>query len=86
MKPFVDNELRRLEDLSKSGRACLVVIKGRRRIGKSRLAEEFGKDKVFLPFSGLAPVKVALPKGLGISPVLLHLGPVSDALLSSRVD
>lgn len=59
MKPFVerDNELRRLEDLSKSGRACLVVIKGRRRIGKSRLAEEFGKNKVFLPFSGLAPVK-----------------------------
>src|SRR5271169_3798872 len=59
MKPFVgrDSELQRLEDLSKSGRACLVVIKGRRRIGKSRLAEEFGKDKVFLPFSGLAPVK-----------------------------
>ncbi len=59
MKPFVgrDNELRRLKDLSKSGRACLAVIKGRRRIGKSRLAEEFGKDKVFLPFSGLAPVK-----------------------------
>lgn len=59
MKPFVgrDNELRRLNDLSKSGRACLVVIKGRRRIGKSRLAEEFGKDKIFLPFSGLAPVK-----------------------------
>jgi hypothetical protein len=29
----------------------------RRRIGKNRLAEEFGKDKVFLPFSGLSPVK-----------------------------
>ena len=59
MKPFVgrDSELQRLEDLSKSSRACLVVIKGRRRIGKSRLAEEFGKDKVYLPFSGLAPVK-----------------------------
>lgn len=59
MKPFVgrDIELQRLEDLSKSGQACLVVIKGRRRIGKSRLAEEFGKDKIFLPFSGLAPVK-----------------------------
>ncbi len=59
MKPFVgrNNELQRLEGLSKSGRACLVVMKGRRRIGKSRLAEEFGKDKVFLPFSGLAPVK-----------------------------
>ena len=36
---------------------ALVVIKGRRRIGKSRLVEEFGKDKKFLPFSGLAPVK-----------------------------
>src|SRR5271169_5441652 len=59
MKPFVgrDDELRRLEDLSKSRRACLAVIKGRRRIGKSRLAEEFGKDKEFLAFSGLAPVK-----------------------------
>lgn len=59
MKPFVgrDNELRRLEDLSKSGRACLAVVKGRRRIGKSRLVEEFGKGKEFLSFSGLAPVK-----------------------------
>jgi AAA+ ATPase superfamily predicted ATPase len=59
MKPFVgrDQELRRLEDLSKTGRACIVVIKGRRRIGKSRLAEQFGKGKVFLPFSGLAPLE-----------------------------
>lgn len=59
MKPFVgrDNELQRLEDLSKSGRACLVVMKGRRRIGKSRLAEEFGKNKEYLSLSGLPPVK-----------------------------
>lgn len=59
MKPFVgrERELERMEDLTKSGRACLVVLKGRRRIGKSRLAEEFGKSKIFLPFSGLAPVK-----------------------------
>ncbi len=59
MKPFVGRagELQRLKDLSTSGRACLAVIKGRRRIGKSRLAEEHGKDKIFLPFSGLAPVK-----------------------------
>jgi len=27
---------------------------------------------------------LALPKGFGVSPVLLHLGPISDALLSSR--
>lgn len=59
MKSFVgrDLELRRLEELSQSARASLAIIKGRRRIGKSRLAEEFGKGKVFLPFSGLAPVK-----------------------------
>lgn len=59
MKPFVgrDQELQRLKDLSQSGRACLVVIKGRRRIGKSRLVEEFGKGKLFLLFSGLAPIK-----------------------------
>lgn len=59
MKPFVgrERELQRLEDLLRSNRASLVVIKGRRRIGKSRLAEEFGKKKVFLSFSGLAPVK-----------------------------
>lgn len=59
MKPFVgrDNELQRLEDLLKSNRACLAVIKGRRRIGKSRLVEEFGKGKDFFSFSGLAPVK-----------------------------
>ncbi len=59
MKPFVgrEKELRRLQDLSQSGRACIAVIKGRRRIGKSRLAEEFGRGKKFLSFSGLSPVK-----------------------------
>ncbi len=59
MKPFVgrEKELERLEDLSRSGRACIAVIKGRRRIGKSRLVEEFGRGKVFLSFSGQAPVK-----------------------------
>lgn len=58
MKPFVGrkNELRRLDELLNLGRASLVVIKGRRRIGKSRLAEEFGTGKQFLSFSGLAPI------------------------------
>jgi AAA+ ATPase superfamily predicted ATPase len=49
-------ELKKLRDLSSFQRACLVVIRGRRRIGKSRLIEEFAKDKLFLPFSGLAPL------------------------------
>ena len=59
MKPFVgrENELKKLNDMSRSKRAAIVVIKGRRRIGKSRLVEEFGKDKRFLSFIGIAPVK-----------------------------
>jgi hypothetical protein len=57
MKPFVgrEQELGKLEDLLRSGRASLVVIRGRRRIGKSRLVEEFGRGKRFLAFSGLPP-------------------------------
>lgn len=59
MKPFVgrERELKRLEELFLSKRPCLCVIKGRRRIGKSRLAEEFGRGKKFLSFSGLAPMR-----------------------------
>lgn len=59
MKTFIGRkkELQRLQELKSLGRASLVVIKGRRRIGKSRLVEEFGKKMHFLSFSGLAPVK-----------------------------
>ncbi len=48
-------ELKRLQEISKIG-PNLIVIRGRRRIGKSRLVQEYGKDKRFLEFSGLAPV------------------------------
>lgn len=41
---------------SKKGIASLVVIKGRRRVGKSRLAEEYSKDKRFIRFSGIPPI------------------------------
>ncbi len=37
--------------------SSLVVLKGRRRIGKSRLVEEFGRDHEFYAFSGLLPTK-----------------------------
>ena len=59
MKTFIGrkDELSQLEGLSRSGRSTMVVIKGRRRIGKSRLVAEFAKGKKFLSFSGLAPVK-----------------------------
>lgn len=49
-------ELKKLQDLASFDRACLVVMRGRRRIGKSRLIEEFANGKIFLPFSGLAPL------------------------------
>lgn len=61
MKLFIGrkDELKKLMDLKKSfrskGLAQLVVIKGRRRVGKSRLAEEFSKDQNFISFSGIFP-------------------------------
>lgn len=47
-------ELKLLEQLPKT-KASLVVVKGRRRIGKSRFVEEFAKNKSFIRFSGIPP-------------------------------
>ncbi len=51
------NELGELRRQAKKNIASLIVIKGRRRIGKSRLVEEFAKDYVFYEFSGLVPTE-----------------------------
>ncbi len=48
-------ELNRLNSLWKRKTASFVAIKGRRRIGKSRLVEEFAKNVNFVSLSGLAP-------------------------------
>jgi AAA+ ATPase superfamily predicted ATPase len=50
-------ELKRLLDLFQQERSSIVVIKGRRRIGKSRLAIEFAKSMgcKFIHITGLAP-------------------------------
>ena len=48
-------ELEKLERLLRKKSASLVVIRGRRRIGKSRLAEEFGKNHRFISLTGLPP-------------------------------
>jgi len=51
-------ELEHLEALYKKKTPNLIVVKGRRRIGKSRLIEEFVKTsstKTFWSFAGLAP-------------------------------
>lgn len=49
-------ELESLEILLKKKSASLVVIHGRRRVGKSRLIKEFVSDKKSWLFSGLPPV------------------------------
>ena len=50
-------ELELLNSLTSKKSASLVVIKGRRRIGKSRLTEEFAKNYQFYSFSGIPPHK-----------------------------
>jgi AAA+ ATPase superfamily predicted ATPase len=57
--PFVGrkHELSILKDLLRKRVASLIVLKGRRRIGKSRLAEEFSKSMRSVIFTGLPPDK-----------------------------
>ena len=50
-----ERELMQLNGMLHRESARLVVIKGRRRVGKSRLMAEFGKDKTYYRFVGLAP-------------------------------
>ena len=58
MKKFYGRvfELKRLKDLQQKKSASFVVVKGRRRIGKSRLVKEFSKNfDNFYAFTGLPP-------------------------------
>lgn len=48
-------ELQMLQELFKKKSSSLVVIRGRRRIGKSRLAQEFANKVPHYVFSGLSP-------------------------------
>jgi uncharacterized protein len=49
------DELNELEALFNKKTASLVTMRGRRRVGKSRLIEEFSKGKTFFSFSGIPP-------------------------------
>ena len=49
------SELEQLNQLVTKKSSSLVVIRGRRRIGKSRLVEEFGRHHRFISLSGLPP-------------------------------
>ncbi len=57
MSKFIgrQDELKLLEGLLLKQSSSLVVVYGRRRIGKSRLIEEFAKKYRFISFSGLFP-------------------------------
>jgi AAA+ ATPase superfamily predicted ATPase len=48
-------ELQELQRFLKKKTASLLVVRGRRRIGKSRLIEEFARSYRFLSFIGLPP-------------------------------
>jgi hypothetical protein len=52
-----ERELKLLHDLNEERGASLVVIKGRRRIGKTRLINEFCKEYKTISLIGLAPEK-----------------------------
>lgn len=52
-----DSELQLLERLSNKGSSSMVVVRGRRRIGKSRLIEEYAKSHTFYEITGLPPTK-----------------------------
>lgn len=56
-------ELNVLNNLKQKKSASLVTITGRRRIGKSRLAEEFGKNYKFYSFIGMPPNKDTTAEG-----------------------
>lgn len=57
--PFIgrQHELEKLRQVVERRVASLIVLKGRRRIGKTRLAEEFGKEFRTLLFTGLPPTE-----------------------------
>ena len=52
-----EKEIAAFEGVAGLKRPSLMVIRGRRRVGKSRLAAECAKGRIFIPFSGLAPQK-----------------------------
>lgn len=51
-----EQELQKLRDLWKKRSSSMVVVRGRRRIGKSTLVEEFAKGERFFEFAGIPPV------------------------------
>lgn len=61
--PFVgrEHELQELRALEHKKTASLLVMHGRRRVGKSRLSYEFGSRHLFISLSGLPPTEQTTP-------------------------
>lgn len=56
-------ELKQLLHMSKKQKASFIVVKGRRRVGKSRLIDEFSKTfEQYYKFEGLAPEPDVTPR------------------------
>lgn len=66
MKKFIgrERELALLNQYQDSPNSTFIVIRGRRRTGKSQLVEEFAKNHIFWRFSGLAPEEQNFKKSL----------------------
>lgn len=64
MAPFFGRkqELKKLNDLWEKNSSSMVVVRGRRRIGKSTLIEEFAKGQRFYEFAGIPPVPGLTPE------------------------
>jgi uncharacterized protein len=63
--PFIgrESEMARLKGLLEKNSASLIVVRGRRRIGKSRLLAEFGKEMKSFFFSGIPPIPKTTAQG-----------------------
>lgn len=71
-----------LEELNRiynSNRAQLVVVYGRRRIGKTYLVDEAFKGRITFRHAGLSPIEVE--KGASISPLKAQLKHFYNSLL-----
>ena len=66
MKKFIDreDELATLENEYRREGSALVILYGRRRVGKTTLISEFIKDKNALLFFGQWRIRDAKPTGL----------------------
>ena len=75
MSPFIgrEPEIARLKGLLNKKSASLIVVRGRRRIGKSRLLAEFGKEMKSFFFSGMPPVRKMNCASFSVKNLLIKL-------------